>query len=340
MTTQTLRPDQVFSKLQQWWRFHEGFGLLYLFSNDQTGLHWLENRTREEIQHREAGSSEANTASQIHALVGLHASDPSTLFSLLSQAKPRSLFWIQPPSKDSTPWLTRLNEHRQTLIGSGALFVLCLPADTQLHASSIAPDLWSVRSMAYAVQSQHSTTHPAAARYAVHPSYTAAQEQTHLTSTNLTPNIAAWQRLYAKWEDADPQSRNRLSVSLGLQAYQDALRLHQFDTARQIAKETEQVSTAQQDDLGRATALKSLGDLDSRFGNVDSARSLYTQAIGLYEKEFTPTGLAYCWAKLAVLENPFNPAMAEKANAYAQQSGSPPVIAGIASILQKPASTI
>jgi hypothetical protein len=217
MTNQKLRPDQCFSKLQNWWRLHEGFGLFFIFSNDQAGLHWLENRTAEEIKHRDALRDKGDSnASQVHALVSVHDPNPATLFPMLYGAKSRQLFWVHPPTSHTAIWLTRLNEQRQTLIGSGALFVLCLSEQEQLHASSIAPDLWSVRSMAYEVHSGSSKHHPVAERHTAHPAYASAHEKTHLTQTDLTPNIAAWHRLYAKWSsNADSQNRSILSVSLG-----------------------------------------------------------------------------------------------------------------------------
>jgi tetratricopeptide (TPR) repeat protein len=48
----------------------------------------------------------------------------------------------------------------------------------------------------------------------------------------------------------------------------------------------------EQDDLGRANALKALGDLESRLGNVERARSLYDEAISLFKKEQSDLGRA------------------------------------------------
>ncbi len=340
MASQTLRPDQGFSKLQPWWRLHEGFGLFFIFSDDQAGLHWLENRTAEEIQHREAVRNKSiNPIAQVHALMSVHEPNPAALFTLLSGVKVRQLFWIHPPARCIATWLTRLNEQRQTLIGSGALFVFCLPAQGQLHASSIAPDLWSVRSMAYVVQSRSSNAHLVAERHAAHPAYVSTHEKPHLTQTDLTPNIAAWHRLFAKWSnDANSQNRSILSISLGLQAHQDAIKLHQFENSKIIALQAEQVSAAQQDDLGRANTLQALGDLDHRLGQVDSARGLYTQAIALYEKEQDAVGLAYTWAELARLSTPWDDAMAKKSIAYAAQSASPLVVNDIAALFKTPTS--
>ena len=59
---------------------------------------------------------------------------------------------------------------------------------------------------------------------------------------------------------------------------------------------------AEQDRLGTANTLQSLGDLERRLGNVEAARAHYDAALSLYEAERDPIGKMNINLGLAQLE--------------------------------------
>ncbi|MEQ1747521.1 MAG: toll/interleukin-1 receptor domain-containing protein, partial [Saprospiraceae bacterium] len=93
------------------------------------------------------------------------------------------------------------------------------------------------------------------------------------------------------------------SNAAALQALGDLeRRLGNVERARSLYDEAIGLFKKEQDDLGRANALKALGDLESRLGNVERARSLYDEAIGLFKKEQSDLGRANALKALGDLE--------------------------------------
>ncbi|MEO6760734.1 MAG: tetratricopeptide repeat protein, partial [Saprospiraceae bacterium] len=86
----------------------------------------------------------------------------------------------------------------------------------------------------------------------------------------------------------------------------------------------------EQSDLGRANALQTLGDLESRLDEPAQAELFYQQALLLYQKELEPTGLINTCLQMARLTHAFGPQGVEQASAqtwherslqYARQTG-------------------
>ena len=80
-------------------------------------------------------------------------------------------------------------------------------------------------------------------------------------------------------------------------------RLGNVDGARQRYEEALKLYESEQSNLGRANTLKSLGDLESRLGNVDGARQRYEDALKLFESEREPQGIALTSLGLAVIRH-------------------------------------
>lgn len=72
------------------------------------------------------------------------------------------------------------------------------------------------------------------------------------------------------------------------------------------------------DRLGKANTLQSLGDLESRLGNVEQARRHYDAALPLYEAEQDPVGKMNTWISLARLETSLD--RYQEAGSYYQQT--------------------
>jgi hypothetical protein len=225
-----LQPDEVFAQLCHWWDLHLGFGLCYIFSSDQIGMHWLCGRVAEELKRQAA------PAGALHGLVLQEQEDLGAFWQTLAQQTKRSLFWLNPPPRARQTWLVRLNEQRQRLIGAGHLYVLCLPAGEELESSALAPDLWSVRSFVYSAQGN--AYWPISIELPIYlPPHNAPADD-----ATATPSMQAWQRLYPAWLATPEAERKILSVDLGLQASADATKLHRFDLALDLARQSVEVA--------------------------------------------------------------------------------------------------
>jgi tetratricopeptide (TPR) repeat protein len=80
-------------------------------------------------------------------------------------------------------------------------------------------------------------------------------------------------------------------------------RLGQVDTARSLYEQALKLYQSEQAGLGQANTLQALGDLESRLGQVDTARSLYEQALELFKAERDELGQANTLQALGDLES-------------------------------------
>ena len=105
-----------------------------------------------------------------------------------------------------------------------------------------------------------------------------------------------------------------------------ALHYFQFSSyaSLQTLQKLVQYYRDERDNLGLANVLKSMGDLESRIGEIDAAISKYSVALGLYDREQEPMGRIYCLAKLcrAYAEKKDEPHSLEYAKAVAEALGS------------------
>ena len=74
--------------------------------------------------------------------------------------------------------------------------------------------------------------------------------------------------------------------------------LAQITKARQLYDEAIGLFKKEQDDLGRANALKALGDLDREASRPAEALKIYEEALALYRREQVPMGAAYTAAEM------------------------------------------
>ena len=305
---QILLPSEVYTQLSLWCKLHQGFGLSYVFSDDQIGMHWLRERLAEDFRH--APQETGPHAAKQRTLLFIAAPDPMAFFRPLAEYKADTtpvLFWLQPPADAVLVWLKRLNEQRQRLIARDHMLILCLPTDslTLEQATAIAVDLWSVRSFAYTARGRYFQEGFRAdtdfAQTQLRPSPAKAE-------STWTPAMSAWQAWYEKNADLPADSDKRLAgpLSLSLQASEDAQGLQQWDVAVRFAEDAlalwQRLGEAEQTRFTAARLAIHLGFLKYRLGQGDSARSHYTQALDLFTKEQYDPGRADTIRSLGDLE--------------------------------------
>lgn len=292
-----LAPQQAFLEFRQWFKLHDGFGLAYVFSDDTLSMRWLRARIEEELALASAPLPKTLIA------VG-HIQDIANFFgeSFGAEAdqKPtnRCLLWLEPDKSEALNLLRRLNERRQQILKTPHLYIVCLPLQLEIEAARNASDLWSVRSFVLHAQGQGWRSKQSLEFNQSIPSLEASPP-----AHGATASIRAWQSSYANWlASADGAQRPRLSIAVALQAMQDAQELRYFSDAKNIAKQADAIAVFQNDDWSRANILQSLGELEQRLGQVDSARARYTKAIALYEKEQNDLGRANALQSLGNLD--------------------------------------
>ncbi len=79
-------------------------------------------------------------------------------------------------------------------------------------------------------------------------------------------------------------------------------RLGEIDQARTHFEQAMELYRGERDQLGLANAMQSLGDLESRLGEIDQARTHFEQAMELYRGERDQLGLAHAMRSLGNLE--------------------------------------
>ena len=305
---QVLLPSEVYTQLSLWCKLHQGFGLSYVFSDDQIGMHWLRERLAEDFRH--APQETGPHAAKQRTLLFIADPDPMAFFRPLAEYKADTtpvLFWLQPPADAVLVWLKRLNEQRQRLIARDHMLILCLPTDslTLEQATAIAVDLWSVRSFAYTARGRYFQEGFRAdtdfAQTQLRPSPAKAE-------STWTPAMSAWQAWYEKNADLPADSDKRLAgpLSLSLQASEDAQGLQQWDVAVRFAEDAlalwQRLGEAEQTRFTAARLAIHLGLLKYRLGKGDSARSHYTQALDLFTKEQYDPGRANALRSLGDLD--------------------------------------
>jgi tetratricopeptide (TPR) repeat protein len=293
----SLRPDEVFQRLNAWWRLHDSFGLAFVFSTDELGMAWLSRRMAEALPPPGAAPSPSHLSYQAS-----YGNASAALFEKLD-ATSRVLHWIAPTQSDLGLCLRRMNESRQALIASKHLFVLCVPQSDVGAVDALAPDLWSVRSWVHVTSSPLKRHDPGAFKLA----FGDPMSQNAVPASSVGPEqsslrMGAWQTSYQQWQAAPAQNRKRLSTSLAEQAAQDAMHLRQSERALELLQQAVEVAQQQQQVLAQANALTLLGNLEHRLGRIAPAREQFTQSIALFEKEQHDLGRANALTSLGNLE--------------------------------------
>ena len=327
MPTQNTPADQVFAYLAKTLDFQSGFGLCYLFSDDIVGLGWLRQRIEEHIR----------TESELRETADLKVFDNfeqlgASIMAMCESSSKRTLAWCLLPSSAQTcqAVLQRMNEQRQRMLASKNFFILVVPKAFEHDAPAWAPDLWSVRKLTYQWQRSGGRVSES-----FNTSWNKAPQASSTDPSHTTVAMQTWQRIYKAWT-ANPAA-SKPAPEVGLLASEQAKKLGQFALAVQFAEESLLVADA--NNLSRANALKALGDLKSRLGQVAQAQALYEQAIALYEKEQADLGLGYAWAELASLWARDVAAHSQAADAAKKawgsicKAGSPPAKAQVGVLL-------
>ncbi|MCX8520450.1 MAG: tetratricopeptide repeat protein, partial [Rhodoferax sp.] len=305
---QILLPSEVYTQLSLWCKLHQGFGLSYVFSDDQIGMHWLRERLAEDFRH--APQETGPHAAKQRTLLFIADPDPMAFFRPLAEYRADTtpvLFWLQPPADAVLVWLKRLNEQRQRLIARNQMLILCLPTDslTLEQATAIAVDLWAVRSFAYTARGRY---YRDGFRADTDFAQTPMQPSPAKAESTWTPAMSAWQTWYEKNADLPTDSDKRLAgpLSLSLQASEDAQGLQQWDVAVRFAEDAlalwQRLGEAEQTRFTAARLALLLGLLKYRLGHFDSARSCYTQALDLFAKEQYDPGRAHTLRSLGDLD--------------------------------------
>ena len=318
-TTASTRPADAFSALATALDWEPDFGLCFVFSDDELGTGWLRDRLAEHVRY----DPEAKTHNTFRLIATARNAGDFTGVISARMGNERNVVWAMLPHDpvEGHSYARRLNEQRQRLITSGHFFIIEAPHSFAHEMPAWAPDLWSVRTLVFQMQSRVGI--PLSSSIEVRW----GNAQPAPVNRPLSPSIDLWQRAYTTWK-AQPTERQP-STQMALRASQDALHLRRFDLALQLAEQALEVAPhdtdraralgalarfqhrlgqvdaardlytqaialyeKEQNDLGRANTLKALGDLQSRLGQVDAARDLYTQAIALYEKEQNYLGRA------------------------------------------------
>ncbi|MGE4296226.1 MAG: tetratricopeptide repeat protein, partial [Campylobacterales bacterium] len=292
MSTRSLKPNEAFEKLFAWCKIHDGFGLSWVFGRDSVGIRWLQQRLEEEIRHRPWTNAPA--------FITLEPKNPTEFFGAIQNKDQHCLFWVYPLLDEHKPtdWLARLNEQRQRLIASGHLFVLAFLLENENEATLRAPDLWSVRSLAFITKGKYYSLDERPS--SVPPNSILDDMYRYNISTSV--NIERWSQSWAAWKTGGSTQKKYPAPTLALRASRDAIAMGSLDRAREILNQAIESTSSINDSLGRANTLKSLGDLENRLGRIDEARSLYEQAIGLYGKEQDDLGRANALRSLGDLE--------------------------------------
>jgi tetratricopeptide (TPR) repeat protein len=291
-----LAPHDLFVHLQTWWELHEDFGFSWLISDDQVALNWLAGRIAEAVKH-----SDQYQGVPVAHFIDIRSADPMDFFRLLSEVHERCLFWLEPPQAAIETWVTRLNEQRQRLIHKPHLYLFCLPSGQEALVTVRAPDLWSVRSWAYLVQSKHYRPLDDLLEQ-----ITQQLRDSEESNQRTTPQIALWKQSYQRWQESSDSARKKFSIVLARRASVDAKRLNRYALASDILQQAINVCDSDLEMYGvvqKADCLDDLGDLKSRLGEVNEAQSLYTQAIGLYEQEENNLGRAHALRSLGDLKS-------------------------------------
>ena len=329
---QAAPAHEIFRQLSQWLALQTGFGLCYLFADDEAGIAWLQHRLAEHTQSDQSLSMRVISPS-IHTTAG------DVLLDMLGKIPSGAeIVWVNANADThwQTNWLLRLNEQRQRLIASEGIFILVLPVDAQSQAAQIAPDLWAIRSLVYSTKAKQTPLSQAALEWLQPVSSTLKGDA---IEPNKTPSaVKAWQTMYSHWL-LGVDEKKQLSITIGLRATEQRKQQRDFDGALRIAQQTLEVAEHQYREtqaprqkkhllnLDRANALISLGDLQTRLGLTQAAQALYERAINLFEKEQDKAGLASTWTELALLwrnqPQQINKSIeaTQKAMDYASQSG-------------------
>jgi hypothetical protein len=152
MATSTTLPADAFSLLSTALDWESGFGLCFVFSDDDLGSGWLRDRVAEHLRYDKAAK-----ATNLFRLVAT-ARDAGD-FALAISARfgdTRNVVWCLLPHDpaDGHTYARRLNEQRQRLIASGNFFIIEAPRHFAHELPAWAPDLWSVRTLVFQMQSR------------------------------------------------------------------------------------------------------------------------------------------------------------------------------------------
>jgi tetratricopeptide (TPR) repeat protein len=287
-------PQETFVSSKQWLELLDGFGVCYLFSDDLSGMHWLKGRFQEDFAHGER-------LSHLQGIAQFNIDEGQTLTEFLEKNTAPVLVWIVGPKPEAQlqALMTQLNLLRNRMIASRCVFFLHMPAGSQMFVSAHAPDLWSVRSLVFNAQSQKKWG--SLQWEGITNRLSSTSNEPNKAHVGSSPAIERWTAAFKKWQ-VQNDKQIILPLDLGMTGFMQAQEMQQFALAKTIALQVIEVAQRQSQALGRANALKSLGDLDLRLGQVDSARNHYQQAITLYEKEQDDLGRANALQSLGDLD--------------------------------------
>ena len=252
----------------------DGFELVFLFGNDERSLDWL----REELNkvllrmhktlQRFTSTTEVTLAETIKDILNKSAIDT-----------PAHALWVFAGSNPelSSKLLGRMNERRQQLTEQACPIYICLPSASALQLATLAPDLWSIRSLALDV--------PAFAPdpLALQPQRSAVPARADLIYYPL------WQFVLQKLDEGKKHEDAQVNVQLGILALNELLKQSRITQAGKVIQQiqTNFPSLAEgafegQYDQGYFQQL--LGDWYRISGNRSAALLEYEKSLKISEK--------------------------------------------------------
>jgi tetratricopeptide (TPR) repeat protein len=257
-----------------------GFELVFLFGDDERSFDWLKREIAQVLASRQkilvplGCSSEDDLAFTLqallnHILLAHHTYQPMWIYAGINSKLIKKL-------------LGRMNERRQQLSAQARPIYVCLPRDAELQLATLAPDLWSIRSLALII-----------------PSFTAntsEQSMPNVKPTRLHPAVPLiyyplWQRAATKY--ADNLTDSALDLGLGLSTLNELLEQSApIDVINEVLLQIEMYfpqlpKGLYANQLEQALFFALRGDFDKKAGNITDALTAYKKGIKIREKILT-----------------------------------------------------
>ena len=286
----SLAHFQLLRRLRQQLRHRDGIGVVYLFSDHELANQWLVQEIDAHLRARTQRLTVLGAAAPTDAV----ATVLSPVFSE-SAGGVGAVIWLA-LTEPAHEWdslraqvLARLNENRATLARSRAFMVLVFPSAFEARAPSIAPDLWSVRAASHHVppwlpetdgnRSGISLALPALAVSANGTSGDDAQ----------TPEELRWA---SQWQVWNPDRQQVLSPLWAWQLVDQWLERGRPKRAKEFADQALAISRravditqdAPQSLRDLSVSLDNVGDVARDLGQLDEARTCFTQALLLVKR--------------------------------------------------------
>ena len=286
---------QLLRRLRQQLRHHSRMSVVYLFSDYELANQWLVSELDAHLRAR---------SMRLQVLRPASAGDLTTavLEPLFSPDKgmtgmPCWLAMSEPHAKwDSyrDKVLARLNENRAVLGRNKSFVFLLLPAHFEARAAEIAPDLWSVRSASHVVPPWRTGEAGGHARLkAPMPVITAQGHGEPAPAEALVEQ--RWQKQWNQWSRDRSQ---QLSPVMAWQLVEQLLERHQPARAQVFAAQALEISRQLKTKTGDApqslrdlsVSLDNVGDVARELGQLEEARSAYTESLEISRQLKTLTG--------------------------------------------------